>query len=135
MLWTIHAAAKEWMTADATIVKGLKYNDLYRTDGENYTTHEIDIALNGDLKRERTRHERAQADIAELEAKQKQGETVDMAEAAAWVRATLNPVREQVLAMPGKLAEAVNPSDPVHARELLDDWAKRFLEHCRANLP
>lgn len=135
MNWTIHAAGKEWGVADATIVKGLKYNDIYKPDGAEYSTREIDIALNGDLKRERTRRERAEADKAEMKNVALRGETIDKSVAAEFIRKTFSPVRERIMSMPGQMANKVNPDNPRMARGILETWGQSFLQHCRENMP
>ncbi len=65
MKWTISRAAPEFGTTRETLKRSLSALDL---KGPEYTTREIVRALCGDLKFERTRRERAEADKAEIEA-------------------------------------------------------------------
>ncbi len=123
MKWTIHKAATEFGVSRETIERG-----RIRAGAEKANSYEISALVKfafGDLKAERTRFERARADEKEKENLVADGLLHDRAEImrAVWQNWML-PWRTMAELMPNQLAALLNPSNPEHARKILDEWVE-----------
>jgi hypothetical protein len=89
----------------------------------------------GDAKAQRlaqqTRRDKAQADLLELQRRQREGELVTMNEARGVIRQYLGPMRDILVAAPMALAARVNPSDPELARMQLETWSEDNMRKLR----
>jgi hypothetical protein len=139
MKWTISKAAKEFATTEETITRGLRYLGLdtkRKSKGANeYTTKQIVGAIFGDLKHEKTRLTRAEAEIKEIESLEKANTVIPRDDVVTFIRETFSPVREMVIALAGSQAALCNPSDPQHAHAHLTAWTDMFLKHCKERMP
>ena len=136
MRWTLTAAAAEFKCDRETIRKGLIANG-HKTfaDGEKYLTRDIHVALTGDLKAEKARLTKEQADGEEIKNQLARKEVIKREEAADYIVRTFSPVREQITQWPSRLAAQLNPSDPRHAREVLEREVDNFLKYLREYKP
>lgn len=135
MKWSLIAAADEFGVARETIRRGLRRNDVEVKSGKKYTTQQVFKAISGDLKFERTRRERAEADRAEVEAAKSKQEVIHQSDVATFIRNTFAPVREDLISMPSQLAARCNPADPQKAREALTEWSDEFIKRRREHIP
>ena len=89
----------------------------------------------GDAKAQRlaqqTRRDKAQADLLELQRRQREGELVTMEEARNVIRQYLGPMRDILTTAPMALAARVNPSDPELARMQLETWSEDNMRKLR----
>lgn len=132
--WTIREASLELEVSRDTITAGLRRQDITVKRGARYSTREIFAAVAGDYRSERTRQARARADLLELEKRVKAGDLVPMAAAEATLTRALLPVRQRLLALPSELSARTNPTDPVHAEQMLDAWVQRSLVMIQAEI-
>ena len=130
MKWSTTKAASEFGVSVETIKRGLRHAGIEIRKGTTYTTRQIYSAITGDLKLERTRSERAKANLLELEEMEQRCQLIKMSEAEAMVRERLLPVREAWLSMPLVLAARCNPGDPELARAALTDWVEDKMRMC-----
>jgi hypothetical protein len=133
MMWTISKAAVEFETTKETIGKGLRANDIDVQPRQTYTTKQIFCALAGDLKYERTRRERAEADKAEIETKMLTGSVIPRDDVAVFILKTFGPVRERLMGLPGRIAAQLGLSP--EQRKALDSEVAATLTFCRENIP
>jgi hypothetical protein len=133
--WSINAAAIEFGVDRRTLAKGLRDLDVEITPKAKYHSRDIVRALYGDLDYERTRNERAAANLRELEYKEKQHELVPMSEVQSLYTQAMLPWRQALLAMPSELASRVNPTDPVFAQQQAQAWVDARLPIIQAELP
>src|SRR5579872_3619470 len=108
MMWTVDGAAVEFGSTDETVSKGLRANNIEVLPRKKYTTKQIFCALSGDLKFERTRRERIEADKAEAELAILQGSLLDTESVTKFIQRTFSPFRERLMGMPGRLAAQLN---------------------------
>ena len=134
MKWSVHKAATEFGVSRETIVRGLKQLGIEVNRNSTFTTKQIFTSIAGDLKFERTRRERAEADKAEVEAAAAKRTRIPREDVVTFIRESFAPLRELVVAMPAQMAGLVNPADPHHAREHLERWRDEFLKH-KEHLP
>lgn len=89
----------------------------------------------GDAKAQRlaqqTRRDKAQADLLELQRRQREGELVTMDEAKTVIRQYLGPMRDILTTAPMALAARVNPADPELARMQLEQWSEDNMKRLR----
>lgn len=89
----------------------------------------------GDAKAQRlaqqTRRDKAQADLLELQRRQREGELVTMEEARNVIRQYLGPMRDILTTAPMALAARVNPADPELARMQLETWSEDNMRKLR----
>lgn len=131
-------AAAEFGTTRDTIRKGLHRLELLngsKKKNQKFTIYDLHRAIAGDLKFERTRHERAEADRAEVAAARERGEVIHVNDVTTFIRNNFGPVREDVIALPGQLAAKCNPENPELARQTLTEWVDVFIKRRRENLP
>lgn len=133
MNWTVHAAAKEWHSTDETIVKGLRAAGIEVIPRKTYTTLEIFNALAGDLKYQRTRRERAEADRAELEVAHERGELIKADDVTRFIQRTFGPFRERLMGLPGRVTAALNLTG--EQRKVLDAEIEATINFCREHIP
>jgi len=132
---SLNQAATEFQTTRETIRRGLHRLEI-KVEGRNkYSVFDIHRAIAGDLKFERTRRERAEADRAEVEAAKAKNEVIAHEDVRAFITRTFAPVREDVLSLPSLLAAKCNPNDPETARAVLLDWCDTFIKRRRENVP
>lgn len=130
MKWSTTQAASEFGVSVETVKRGLRAMNVEVVKGNRYSTKQIYAAIAGDFKLERTRSERAKANLMELEELELRKELVKMDEAEGYVRKRLMPVREAWMSMPIVLAARCNPSDPELARLALQDWCDEKMRLC-----
>lgn len=136
MTWTITAASIEFEVSKDTILRGMRQNGLDTSSrGGDFTTKEVLAAIYGDLKHERTRRERAEADKAEIEAAIAKKTVIPREDVVTFIRQTFSPVREMIMTLAGSQAPLCNPSDSQHAFGHLQSWADMFLKHCKIHEP
>jgi hypothetical protein len=127
MKWNLSTAALEFGASRETISRGLRANGVTVTAGNDYTTRQIYTALAGDLKYERTRRERAEADKAERENKIASGElhNVNEVEKLVW-QDVLAPLRTELLTL--HLTLGPKCVDAENAMEAIKCWADETLK-------
>jgi phage terminase Nu1 subunit (DNA packaging protein) len=135
MKWTIHKAAIEWGIDRRTLASRLSEAGFDVERGAEFHTQEITRAVVGDLERERTRLTRADADIREMEKRQKEGELVDLQEVLDLIRRACLPISQRLRSLPADMATRCNPTDPVLAREALQRWVDDSLPLIRSQMP
>jgi hypothetical protein len=135
MKWSLSKASVEFGVTRETIRRGLRNADIAAKPHQTYTTKQIFAAVAGDLKFERTRRERAEADKAEVEAARLKEEVIHRDDVTTFIRNTFAPVREDVMAMPAILATKANPENPAIARSILTEWVDAFIARRREQLP
>lgn len=125
--WTILAAATEFGCSRETIMKGLRTNGFEPDENSRYTTIQIHTALAGDLKLERTRRERAEADKVERENREKAGELMEIqaCEKKLWSD-LLAPIKQELEQMAKILAPILCPNDYAGAERILSQWAEKL---------
>ncbi|MBI5384252.1 MAG: hypothetical protein HZA90_06150 [Verrucomicrobia bacterium] len=130
MTWTLTSAAVEFGVSKETLKRGLGASGIEIKRGKTFSTREIVRALHGDLKFERTRRERAEANKAEIQVALLARRAMPVNEAQRIFNRLFLPVREAFLAAPA-LASLVNPGDPEHARQHLENYCDQCLKLCR----
>ena len=110
-----------------TIQAGLARAGVKVGRGKRYTLRQLHTAAVGDFKYERTRSERAKADLAEMEIKEKEQSLVQLEDARKMMVDGTHCWRVRVLELPNTMADKVNPADPEHARRQLTDWVDQSL--------
>jgi hypothetical protein len=80
---------------------------------------------------ERTRKLKAEADLLELEHKEKTRELVSLSEARELVERMCLAFREAVTQLPAGWCARVNPQDPALARVALEQWRDETLATLR----
>lgn len=133
--WSINAAAIEFGVSRETLTRGLKRIEKFDPKKSDYTSLTIHLALSGDLKYERTRRERAEADKAEVESAIAKKEVIPTHMVSEFIIKSFSPIREQLMALPGAESAKCNPGDPSHARTILESAVDRILKHCREHVP
>jgi hypothetical protein len=124
---TLEAAAREFAASKETLRRGLKGLDLETGRGKTYDLATIYRALAGDVKSERARLLRTQANLLEMDLATRRADTLSMIEARAAIARLFQPMREQLLELPNAWCTRVNPSDPALAREALGQWVDQCL--------
>mgnify|MGYP000920852943 FL=1 len=76
--------------------------------------------LKARLMRAQAEHYETKTKLAELEHKVKTGQLIGMSEVESLLREWYGPVSAHLKTQPERLAHQVNPSDPEHARQILD---------------
>lgn len=82
----------------------------------------------------RARREEAEAEIAQMKARERAGELVSAAEVRKEFVETARAVRNGVLAMIDRVAAVLDPANPARAHKLLTDEATRTLRELSAKL-
>ena len=116
------AAAAEWVVTVDTIRRGARRLEIEPDRSGRFTTHQIDLAIHGDLKAEKTRLTKADADLKELELKRERSELVAMSDAEQLIRSKFQPIRERLTSAEASLSARCNPADPEHARGEIRRW-------------
>ena len=137
MLWNLTNASAEFGVNRETIRRGLIKLGLETGTGEHkeYSTRDIFHAIAGDLKQEKARLTAAQADGEEIKTQVARKEVIKRDEVANYIVNTFAPVREQIVQWPSRLAAQLNPSDPAHAREVMQRECDNFLKYLREYKP
>jgi phage terminase Nu1 subunit (DNA packaging protein) len=122
--WTVWRAASEFGTTRETLIRALRERGHVIKKGARFTTIEVHGALAGDLKAERVRKTRAEADLLELERRKETGDLIDFETAKAVLIEPCRAIAAAIKDMGARLCGKCNPSDPPLAREVID-------QHCR----
>jgi hypothetical protein len=132
MKWTINKAASEFRCSRETLTRGLRANGHEVAKGNAFTTLQIHSALAGDLKFERVRRERAQADKLEMQNKIRDGQLVELpvAERELYFNLWL-PIKQQLDLMPEQLAALCNPESPETARLVIFTHVEQIKSQMR----
>lgn len=133
---TITRAATEFGSSRDTITRGLTGLGIKVAPGKTYTIRQLYRAIAGDLKAERTRLAREQADAAARENRMADADLVKMSEVEARImQALINPLREVLSGMATACSQLANPSDPQTAYNVIDGYLERTLKpHLRSKL-
>lgn len=133
--WTVSMASIEFGIDARALAKRIRAESVEAgTDGK-FSTADICLAIFDQLKVQRTRREKAEADKAEIEAKVAKNSVIPRDDVAKFILETFSPVREQVVAMPGICAANCNPGNPQQARDVLQSWVDGFLRNCKERIP
>jgi len=132
---TLHRAAQELDVDRKTLVTAVRQSGIDVQPRKRYTLLECHLALATDLRKERTRLMRAKVRIAELKAAKMEDSVIPKEEVVEFITRTFAPVREGLLAMPGRLAGLVNPADPAHARRILEQYRDDELKRLKTHKP
>jgi hypothetical protein len=126
MTWNLQKAAIEFGVSRETLKRGLAANKAFSEGRDDYTTAEIFHALAGDLKMERTRRERAEAEKIERENAQanKELHSISEVEKVVWHNC-LMPLRIEL----NLAARSLGPLcvDPKSAEEAIQGWVDSTL--------
>jgi phage terminase Nu1 subunit (DNA packaging protein) len=87
------------------------------------------------LRRAKTRESEARASMLEMERRQAEGELVTLSEVQSLYQSCLLPIRQTINSLPSALCARVNPTDPDHARIVLQDWVDSAVKGIREKLP
>ena len=128
-------AAKVFGMDPKTMVRLLRDAGHEIAQNRKFSLQEVTGALTGDLEKERIRETRANADLKELELKEKQGELVSLAAVQEMMNTAMLPMRQRLNALPSEMASKTNPTDPEHARAQLNQWVDQALPLIREQLP
>jgi hypothetical protein len=136
MKWSISKAAVEFGSSRETISRGLRGNGVTVSIGKEFTTKQIFAALAGDLKFERTRRERAEAEKIERENRIAESELLDVAavDKIMWTDC-LQPLRVELMNLPAQLAPLCNPENPATAQTALDNHIAGILQKIKTSQP
>jgi hypothetical protein len=115
----------------ATLTKRLRVADIrYRPHGKISAVN-IYRALAGDDRQARARRENAQAELFETKLQERLGNLIHKESVQSALRNFCLPVRQRLNSLAPECAHLCNPSDPVHARRVLEEWVKRSLPMIR----
>jgi hypothetical protein len=128
---SLRQAEHYFHTTRDTIRRNADLQQIKPDSNGRYSVFDIHRILSGDLRFERTRRERAEADRAEVAAARDRGEVIHVDQVQAFIRNTFQPVREDVVALPGLLAAKCNPENPELARQTLTEWTDQFIKRRR----
>jgi len=135
MRWTVSKAATEWGIDRRTLTERLKAIGLDARKGVKFHTRDISRAVTGDLEQERileTRERRLALERDRLEA---DGDLVRFEGVNRLYTEACLPIRQRLLALPAEASSRCNPSDPKHARDVLQRWVDDALPLIRKDLP
>lgn len=131
---TASAAAAEFSTQVSVIQHGLRRLGMDVARGNEYALKDLVAAIYGDYKTEKARETKLRADMLQLELQERDGNLIGMAQAKALVISQFRPARDRLLALSAAMCFRVNPADPAHAREVLDDWVRDTLTQLSSEL-
>lgn len=122
---SLTSAAVAFGVAKETLRRALARAEIKTGDGATFTIRQCHNALAGDVRGERARLLRAQADKQEMANRVRDGALVEppTAERIFWAE-LLGPLKQELDAMPQKLAPLVNPENPKSAQDLLFAWVE-----------
>jgi len=127
----IEATVYSWAHAinidPKTLTKRLRIADVQYTRRGRISAANIYRALAGDDKQARARRENAQAELFESKLQERLGNLIHKESVQTAMRNFCLPVRQRLNSLAPECAHLCNPSDPVHARRVLDEWVKRAL--------
>lgn len=135
MKWTIHKASMEWGVDKKTLATALRGSGHELSKGKEFTTREVNEALFGDDKKERTRESKARADLLERERAELDKVTVRLDEVQKMLSEAMLLVRQRFIALASECANRCNPVDPKLARDALQRWSDDALAAIRSELP
>ena len=125
-------AEMAFRVARETIERSMRALDIKVEPHKKYPIHTIHRALSGDAKFERARLTREQADAQAIKNARERGELISLEDAREAVLAPLAAVNDSLIAMPSALCARVNPADPEHARQVLQEWRDQTRRLVRA---
>jgi hypothetical protein len=120
---SLTSAAVAFGVAKETLRRALARAEVKTGDGATFTIRQCHNALAGDVRGERARLLRAQADKQETGNRIRDGALVELptAERILWAQ-LIGPLKQEMDAMPQKLAPLINPENPTSAQKMLFDW-------------
>lgn len=136
MNWTCTMAAKEFGVSRETVIRGLRGLGHEPKQNDKFTTRDIHRALAGDLKAERAREARANADLKEMEIAQLRKELVPLGEVETMLADLVTlPVRQWLLDQPSRMSSRCNAEHPEIAHLALKQDGDDLLKMLRDKLP
>jgi len=128
MNWTISKAASEWGIDRRTLERRLKAAGWEVNPRDEWTTKDISAAIYGELELERIRKTREEADKLELDNAERRKDLITAEDAKEIFGRPLEPIARSLKDMPSRLANRVNPGDPILAREELEEYAREVCQ-------
>lgn len=131
--YSVRALALEFAIDHKTLLTALRKTGIKTGASCRVTILQAHNALTsradkkGDMQSERLRKIREEANILELERREKELELVSIAEVQEMVGQYAGPIRTAWLALPQALAIRCNPTDPEIAERALSDWVKSAM--------
>ena len=132
--WSVSEAAVHAQLSREKMRLRLKDKGHATERGARFTPAEVIEALIGSYDAERTRETRERADKLSLENAKERRELVKLVEAIEVAVKPWEPVARMVKDMPARLSTRCNPSDPILARQVLDDYAREIVAAVEARL-
>jgi hypothetical protein len=129
---TIYNWSIELDFAHATVTKRLRIAGIQFKKGQKIPARHILAALTGGYDMSRARIMKARARILELKLAQMERDLIPWVEVERTISTTCIAVRQRLDSLPAEAAYLCNPSDPEHARKVLEEWLARSLPIIRA---
>lgn len=129
---SITQAAKQFGFSKETVTRAMHRAGIKTPRGATFPIKTIHNALAGDVRSERARLLREQADKTALENQKTRGELVSIPtmERQLWERIYL-PMKSNLETMPERLALLIAPDDAGRVQKLLRDWVEELKASCR----
>jgi hypothetical protein len=129
---TIYNWSIELDFAHATLTKRLRLAGIQFKKGQKIPARHIFAALTGGYDMSRARIMMARARMLELKLAQMERDLIPWVEVEKTISTTAMSVRHRLDSLPAEAAYLCNPSDPEHARKVLEEWLARSLPIIRA---
>ncbi len=124
---TLHAWSRALGVEPKTIGQRLTKCGVKLIPQGSYTAKQIFLALHNDRDEARTRKLFAEAQIAELELKEKEGSLVNYAEAEkVFFTDWMMPAMTEINFIGERCAALANPENPGQAFKVLSEWAEQM---------
>jgi transposase-like protein len=127
---SVRELAREFGVSPQTMGRRLKDSNIKVARGKKFTVktgHDClvrNIDVNEATSRARLDNLEADAELKRLELRQLEKDLVALDEAVELVMKPWIPVAQMIKDMPARLATACNPSDPILARETLEEYCR-----------